>query len=212
MLVREYLVGPLCWLAAYSFIDGLHALIALVDVGVLRIVWPHAASEPWMYPPLFRSGLYMLTCRLRDIWGKMWHDLCRRPLLAVSSLILTPTKHSSVLHKLAVLVLSFVVSGSVHAAGAYAVSQDVIAASMMMVFFLVMALCIALQQLVEVAVASVISARYVRGVVTWCADAVVLLAWAYYTCPWFIAWSMMPEAIVSISMPFSLWSSDPAIS
>ncbi|KAL4893645.1 hypothetical protein BDV59DRAFT_207742 [Aspergillus ambiguus] len=204
VLAREYLLGPFCWLAAYAFIDGFHALIALVDLGLLRPV-TSARSEPWMYPTMFRSPRYILTCRLRDIWGKMWHDLCRRPLLAASLLLIPKDTAPPALKRFLVLCISFSVSGTLHAAGAYAVSQDGHAAAMMLVFFFVMALCTALQQLVAVGIARVFCGK-VRHALSWVCDAVVLLAWAYYTCPWFIAYSMMPEAIASVPLPVSLWS------
>ncbi|KAL5364488.1 membrane bound O-acyl transferase family-domain-containing protein [Aspergillus floccosus] len=157
-IARDYLLGPACWLAAYAFIDGCHALVAVAHV-ILRA---GAQAEPWMYPPLFRSPRAMLTCRLRDIWGKMWHDLCRRPLLAIS-LLLIPGNVTGTLKRLLVLFVSFAVSGCVHAAGAYAVSGDAYRGGVMVVFFVIMAGCIALQEVVALGVDKVLGGVTNKG-------------------------------------------------
>jgi hypothetical protein len=128
----------------------------------------------------------------------MWHDLCRRPLLA-TSLLLVPGGMSRTAKRLLVLLVSFAVSGCVHAAGAYAVSGSAYGASVMVVFFVAMAGCIVLQEVLALGAQRALGGGgCVGGIVRWCCDAVVLVGWAYWTCPWFIRYSMMPEAIASV--------------
>jgi hypothetical protein len=64
-LVRRFLLPPACWAACYAFIDGIHAAVALIDVGMLYLVAPTRASDPWMYPPVFGSWRYMFWPRLK---------------------------------------------------------------------------------------------------------------------------------------------------
>ncbi|KAL4733337.1 hypothetical protein BDV11DRAFT_210298 [Aspergillus similis] len=134
--VRRFLLPPACWLACYGFIDGIRAAIALLAVGGLYLVSPTLAAEPWMYPSIF------------DIWGKLWHDLCRRALVSTST-VLIPQRTPASLRRFLVGSLSFILSGFVHSAGTYAVIRDAHAVFMMMVFFILLPFFIAAQEAVS---------------------------------------------------------------
>ncbi|GLB04410.1 hypothetical protein AtubIFM57258_010376 [Aspergillus tubingensis] len=205
-VIRLFILPPVHWMASYAFVDGIHAATGVISVGVLRIISPQLAAEPWMYPPVFGAIRYMFTFSLRDIWGKMWHDLCRRPFLALS-LSLIPDSWPLGLKRLLVVCLSFMVSGVVHAAGTYAVSKDWFAASMMMFFFCVLPACVVVQQIIsDQILPRVLPAKSnISRVVIWLVDAAFVAAWGYYTSPWFLNYSRLPEAIESIPMPVSFW-------
>ncbi|OJJ65968.1 hypothetical protein ASPBRDRAFT_189399 [Aspergillus brasiliensis CBS 101740] len=205
-VIRLFILPPVCWMASYAFVDGIHAATGVFSVGVLRIISPQLAGEPWMYPPVFGAIRYMFTFSLRDIWGKMWHDLCRRPFLALS-LSLIPDSCPLGLKRLLVVCLSFMVSGVVHAAGTYAASKDWYAAFMMMFFFCVLPACVVVQQIIsDQILPRVLPAESnVSRVVIWLVDAMFVAAWGYYTSPWFLNYSQLPEAIASIPMPVSFW-------
>lgn len=136
----------------------------------------------------------------------MWHDLCRRPFLALS-LSLIPDSCPLGLKRLLVVCLSFMVSGVVHAAGTYAVSKDWFAASMMMFFFCVLPACVVVQQIIsDQILPRILPAKSnISRVVIWLVDAAFVAAWGYYTSPWFLNYSRLPEAIESIPMPVSFW-------
>ncbi|PLB48557.1 hypothetical protein P170DRAFT_438131 [Aspergillus steynii IBT 23096] len=205
ILVRKYLFGPVCWLTSYAFVDGVHALFGLVGVGALGSIAPKLSAEPWMYPPLFGPVQSLLTFRLRDIWGKFWHDLCRRPFLALS-ISLIPKSSPPYLKQLIVLYTSFTLSGVIHALGSYAVSRNLQAAGMMMFFFFVLPTCIALQQIIssELLPRLIPRNRASRAMIL-VLNAAFVWAWANLTCPWFIEYSMLPQSMASIPVPFSFW-------
>ncbi|KAH8432514.1 wax synthase family protein [Aspergillus melleus] len=204
-LVRTYLFGPVCWLTSYAFVDGVHALFGLVGVNVFGNVSPKLSAEPWMYPSLFGPVQSLFTFRLRDIWGKFWHDLCRRPFLALS-VSLIPKSAPPYLKQLVVLYTSFTLSGIIHALGSYAVSRNAQAAGMMMYFFFVLSTCIAFQQIFSgELLPRLLPQNRVSRVVIWVLDASFVWAWANLTCPWFIEYSMLPQSMASIPMPFSFW-------
>ncbi|KAL4992946.1 hypothetical protein BDV10DRAFT_190430 [Aspergillus recurvatus] len=100
----------------YMFIDGIHALVSLVAVGLLR-------DEKWRYPPFFGPVKYLLSGRLQDLWGKFWHDLLKEGLLATSSGII-PWKQSQALWSVARIWACFVLTGLVHASASYAVTRE----------------------------------------------------------------------------------------
>ncbi|KAL3444352.1 hypothetical protein BJX65DRAFT_173368 [Aspergillus insuetus] len=206
-LVRRFLLPPACWAACYAFIDGIHAAVALIDVGMLYLIAPTRASEPWMYPPVFGSWRYMLWPRLKDIWGKLWHDLCRRTLISSSSALI-PRWTPVALGRFFVGVLSFVISGMVHAAGTYAVSKDLHAVLMMMVFFILLPFFVALQEAVSVQVLEqFLPDWYITRILIWAVDVTYVVWWGYHTAPMFFSYSMIPESLASAPLPgsWSLW-------
>ncbi|THC93034.1 hypothetical protein EYZ11_007488 [Aspergillus tanneri] len=204
-LVQKYIFGPACGLTSYAFVDGIHAAFSLLGVSLPSVISPGLGAEPWMYPQLFGSVRYLFTFRLREIWGKMWHDLCRRPFLAIS-LSVIPKSAPVKFKRLIVLYTSFILSGVIHASGAYAVSQNLHAAVMTMVFFLVLPTCISLQQAVSGEILPRLLPRNALSrVVVGILDVAFLWFWATLTCPWFIEYSMLPQAMASIPIPFSLW-------
>ncbi|KAL2846865.1 hypothetical protein BJY01DRAFT_234445 [Aspergillus pseudoustus] len=206
-LVRRFLLPPACWAACYAFIDGIRAAVALLDVGALYIIAPKRASDPWMYPPVFGPWRYMFWPRLKDIWGKLWHDLCRRTLISSSSALI-PRQTPVALGRFLVGFLSFVISGVVHAAGTYAVSKDPRAVLMMMVFFILLPLFIALQEAVSVQVLErLLPDWYITRTLIWVVDVTYLIWWGYHTAPWFFSYSMIPESLASAPVPerWSFW-------
>ncbi|PYI07418.1 hypothetical protein BO78DRAFT_460560 [Aspergillus sclerotiicarbonarius CBS 121057] len=194
------------WMISYAFVDGTHAAGGVFLVGILRILSPQIAGDPWMYPPVFGAMRHMFTFSLRDIWGKMWHDLCRRPFLALS-LALIPESCPVGLKRFLVVCISFAVSGIVHSAGTYAVSKDWFAVGMMMFFFCSLPFCIAVQQIISEQILPRTLPRNssVSRIVIWLFDAAFIMAWGYYTSPWYLKYSKLPEAMASIPLPFSLW-------
>lgn len=105
-----------------------------------------------------------------------------------------------------VLYTSFTLSGVIHALGSYAVARNVHAAGMMMFFFFVLPTCIAMQQIVssELLPRLLPSNRVSRAMIL-ILDASFVWAWANLTCPWFIEYSMLPQSMASIPVPFSFW-------
>ncbi|PYH93578.1 hypothetical protein BO71DRAFT_450635 [Aspergillus ellipticus CBS 707.79] len=206
MLVQKYLLPPACWMTSYAFVDGIHAAAGVFSVGILPLIAPALAADPWMYPPVFGSLRYMFTFSLRDIWGKMWHDLCRRPFLALA-LAIIPSAAPLPLKRFLVVCLSFVVSGLVHVAGTYAVSKDWCAVAMMMLFFCVLPLCIAAQQILsEQVLPRLLPLGTFARLLIWLLDGAFVITWGYYTSPWFIKYSKLPEAMASIPLPVSFWA------
>ncbi|KAL2855565.1 hypothetical protein BJX68DRAFT_216197 [Aspergillus pseudodeflectus] len=206
-LVRRFLLPPACWAACYAFIDGIHAAVALIDVGMLYLVAPTRASDPWMYPPVFGSWRYMFWPRLKDIWGKLWHDLCRRTLISSSSALI-PRRIPVALGRFLVGFLSFVISGVVHAAGTYAVSKDLHAVLMMMVFFILLPFFVALQEAVSVQILEqFLPDWYITRILIWAADVTYVIWWGYQTAPSFFSYSMIPESLASAPLPesWSIW-------
>ncbi|KAL4971485.1 hypothetical protein BDW66DRAFT_165135 [Aspergillus desertorum] len=201
--VRRFLLPPACWLACYGFIDGIRAAIALLAVGGLYLVSPTLAGDPWMYPSIFGSWRYILWPRLKgiypalynekgnaltvvsDIWGKLWHDLCRRALR-------TPPP----LRRVFVGSFSFILSGIVHSAGTYAVIRDAHAVVMLMVFFILLPFFIAAQE----AVSTHILERFLPA-------SALTKATIWILAPWFFRYSMIPESLISIPGPlrYSFW-------
>ncbi|RAL01467.1 wax synthase family protein [Aspergillus ibericus CBS 121593] len=206
MVMQLCILPTVSWMISYAFVDGTHALGGVFSVGILRILSPQIAGEPWMYPPVFGAMRYMFTFSLRDIWGKMWHDLCRRPFLALS-LALIPETCPVVLKRFLVVCISFAVSGIVHSAGTYAVSKDWFAVGMMMFFFCSLPFFIAVQQIISEQLLPRTLPRNssVSRCVIWLFDAAFIMAWGHYTSPWYLKYSKLPEAMASIPLPFSLW-------
>lgn len=225
--VRRYLLPPACWAACWAFVDGIHATVALFSVGGLYIMSPSLAADPWMYPDVFGSLRDLFGFRLKgnpslqrgyqkkaqdltkriDIWGKFWHDLCRRALIS-SSTAVVPQQTPLALRSVLIGVFSFIISGFVHAAGTYAVNRDTHAVFMMIVFFILLPICIVVQELVS----SHIFERYIPN--WWITRALIkvlnaayVLCWGYHTAPWFFRYSMIPESLVSIPMPetWGIW-------
>lgn len=64
-VIRLFVLPPVHWMASYAFVDGIHAATGVFSVGVLRIISPQLAAEPWMYPPVFGAIRYMFTFSLR---------------------------------------------------------------------------------------------------------------------------------------------------
>ncbi|KAL3459238.1 hypothetical protein BJX64DRAFT_207096 [Aspergillus heterothallicus] len=206
--VRRFLLPPACWAACYAFVDGIRAAVALIDVGVLYLIAPKRASDPWMYPPVFGSWRYMFWPRLKDIWGKLWHDLCRRTLISTSSSLI-PRRTPLALRRFLVGVLSFVISGLVHAAGTYAVSKDYHAMLMMMVFFVLLPFFIALQEAVSAQLLErFLPDWYITRIGIWAVDVMYIIWWGYHTAPWFFSYSMIPESLASAPVPegWSFWA------
>ncbi|KAL2809843.1 hypothetical protein BJX63DRAFT_340400 [Aspergillus granulosus] len=206
-LVRRFLLPPACWAACYAFIDGIRAVFALIDVGVFYLVAPTRASDPWMYPPVFGPWQYIFWPRLKDIWGKLWHDLCRRTLISSSSALI-PRQTPVALGRFLVGFLSFVISGVVHAAGAYAVSKDLHAVLMMMIFFILLPFFIALQEAISVQLLGrLLPDGYITRILIWVVDFTYLFWWGYHTAPWFFSYSMIPESLGSAPVPewWSFW-------
>ncbi|PYH44779.1 wax synthase family protein [Aspergillus saccharolyticus JOP 1030-1] len=207
MMVRRYLLSPGCWIASYAFVDGIHSAIGVFSVGILRVFGAKYAGEPWMYPPVFGSVRHLLAFNLRDIWGKMWHDLCRNPFLTLSRAAIIPLKSIPVgTQRFLVICLTFFVSGVVHVAGTYAVSQDVCAVGMMMTFFCILPLCIAAQHLLsDRLLPLVLPHNELAQFVIWLVNMAFVTGWGHTTSPWFLDHSKLPEAIGSVPLPMSLW-------
>ncbi|KAL4748804.1 hypothetical protein BDW72DRAFT_145511 [Aspergillus terricola var. indicus] len=205
--VRRFLLPPACWVACYGFIDGIRAAIALLAVGGLYLVSPTLAAEPWMYPSIFGSWRYILWPRLKDIWGKLWHDLCRRALVSTST-VLIPQRTPAPMRKFLVGPLSFILSGFVHSAGTYAVIRDAHAVFMMMVFFILLPFFIAAQEAVSTqTLERLLPASALTSATIWSLDAAYIIWWGYHTAPWFFRYSMIPESLISIPVPvwWSFW-------
>ncbi|KAL4814416.1 hypothetical protein BDW67DRAFT_87193 [Aspergillus spinulosporus] len=205
--VRRFLLPPACWVACYGFIDGIRAVVALLAVGGLYLVSPTLAAEPWMYPSIFGSWRYILWPRLKDIWGKLWHDLCRRALVSTST-VLIPQRTPASLRRFLVGSLSFILSGFVHSAGTYAVIRDSHAVFMMMVFFILLPFFIAAQEAVSThTLECILPASALTRATIWSLDAAYIIWWGYHTAPWFFRYSMIPESLISIPVPFwwSFW-------
>ncbi|KAL4878226.1 hypothetical protein BJY04DRAFT_209434 [Aspergillus karnatakaensis] len=208
-IVRRFLLPPACWAAAYAFVDGIRAALALYAVGGLYIVSPKLAGEPWMYPAIFGPWRYIFWPRLKDIWGKLWHDLCRRALIT-SSAALIPRRTPAPLGRVLVGFLSFVISGVVHAAGTYAVTQDPYAVFMIMLFFILLPFFIATQEIVSVQILERhLPDIFITRTIIWLLDAGYLIWWGYHTAPWFFSYSMIPESLASIPVldGWSFWES-----
>ncbi|KAL6234319.1 hypothetical protein BDW75DRAFT_169323 [Aspergillus navahoensis] len=207
--VRRFLLPPACWLACYGFVDGIRAAIALLAVGGLYLISPTLAGEPWMYPSIFGSWRYILWPRLKDIWGKLWHDLCRRSLVSTST-VLIPQPTSASLRRVLVGFFSFILSGIVHSAGTFAVVRDTHAVAMMMVFFILLPFFIAVQEAVSTHVLErFLPASALTRASIWILDAAYIIWWGYHTAPWFFRYSMIPESLISIPVPlrWSFWHS-----
>lgn len=52
-------------LAIYGFVNGLHALMAFIAVGLLGPLYLGAAGEAWMYPPLFGTFIGLKSVRIK---------------------------------------------------------------------------------------------------------------------------------------------------
>ncbi|KAL4961887.1 uncharacterized protein BDV14DRAFT_179493 [Aspergillus stella-maris] len=205
--VRRFLLPPACWTASYGFVDGIRAIAALFSVGLLHLVSPTLSGDPWVYPAVFGSLKYIFWPRLKDVWGKLWHDLCRRALVS-SSIALIPQRTPLYVRRVLVGVLSFVISGIVHAAGTYAVSRDAHAVLMMIFFFIILPFFIAAQEAVNTILERALPDWYITRAVIWIFDVTYVVWWGYFTAPWFFDYSMIPESLASIPVPetWSLWS------
>ncbi|PWY65011.1 hypothetical protein BO94DRAFT_591461 [Aspergillus sclerotioniger CBS 115572] len=206
MLMQLCILPTFCWMISYAFVDGIHAAGGIFSVGILRVISPQIAGDPWMYPPVFGAMQYLFTFSLRDIWGKMWHDLCRRPFLALS-LALIPDSCPTGLKRFLVICVSFAVSGIVHSAGTYSVSKDWFAVGVMMVFFCSLPFFLAMQQIISEQILPRTFPRNssISRVAIWLFNATFLMVWGHYTSPWYLRYSELPEAMASIPLPFSLW-------
>ncbi|KAL4953042.1 hypothetical protein BDW69DRAFT_184862 [Aspergillus filifer] len=204
--VRRFVLPPVCWAASYGFVDGIRAIAALFSVGLLHLVSPTLSGDPWMYPAVFGSLKYIFWPRLKDIWGKLWHDLCRRALVS-SSIALIPQRTPLSVRRILVGVLSFVISGVVHAAGTYAVSRDAHAVLMMIFFFILLPFFIAAQEAVNAILERALPNWFITRAVIWIFNVTYVIWWGYHTAPWFFDYSMIPESLASIPVPesWSLW-------
>ncbi|KAI9369158.1 hypothetical protein BJX61DRAFT_520747 [Aspergillus egyptiacus] len=205
--VQRLLLPPACWAACYAFIAGIRAAVALFAVGGLYLVSPRLADDPWMYPPVFGPWQYIFWPKLKDIWGKLWHDLCRRALIT-SSTALVPQRTAIPLRRVLIGFLSFVISGVAHSAGTYAVSRDTHAVLMMMVFFFLLPVFITVQEVVSALIlVRILPNGWIARVIIWTLDTVYILWWGYHTAPWFFRYSMIPEALASAPVPekWSFW-------
>ncbi|KAL2819859.1 hypothetical protein BDW59DRAFT_151214 [Aspergillus cavernicola] len=208
-LVQRFLLPPACWAACYAFVDGIRAAVALFTVGGLYLVSPTLAADPWMYPPVFGSWRYIFWPKLKDIWGKLWHDLCRRALISTSTALI-PRHTPLPLRRILVGFLCFIISGVVHAAGTYTVSRDPHAVLMIISFFILLPLWIAAQEIVSGQVLGRFLPDWqITKVIIWVLDAAYVLWWGYHTAPWFFRYSMIPEALASAPLPerWSFWES-----
>ncbi|PLB36741.1 uncharacterized protein BDW47DRAFT_108026 [Aspergillus candidus] len=200
-----YLFPVSCWLAVFSFMEAVRTLYSMVTVAILGTFSDLPSGEPWMYPGWFGSVTSLFRLNLKGIWGKMWHDLCRRPLLAIS-VTMTPRRWPGALKTFFIFYLSFIISGTFHAAGAYATLQSAHSAAMMMAFFNVLPVFIALQQLLsEYLIPQLLPRGLLADGVAWSTDAVIMAVWTHWTCPWFTKYSAVPEIIASFPLPVSFW-------
>lgn len=104
------------WWAWGSFVllDGFHALLSLLAVGLLRV----DAPEDW--PPLFGDLREAYT--VRRFWGKVWHKLLLRPYVGAGQWAAARAplgRRGSAVSKLLVAFIVFLLSGCAHAAAAW---------------------------------------------------------------------------------------------
>ncbi|KAL3471228.1 membrane bound O-acyl transferase family-domain-containing protein [Aspergillus californicus] len=206
---RGLLSPPACWAASYAFVDGIRASFALFAVGGLYLVSPTLADDPWMYPPVFGSLQHFFSLKLKDIWGKFWHDLCRRALLSTATVII-PRQAPNYLRRTLIGFLSFMLSGVAHAAGTYTVTRDAQSSFVMIIFFTLIPIFIILQEIVTGQILPrFLPDWWITRAVIWILDAAYVLWWGYHTAPWFFRYSMIPEALVSVPVSgrWSLWGS-----
>ncbi|TGJ86856.1 hypothetical protein E0Z10_g1863 [Xylaria hypoxylon] len=83
-------------------------------------------ADPQQWPPMF--GDISESYSIRRCWGKFWHASLRRSTNAPGQLLLGSARPKSRLGRLsrryAMLFLSFIVSGAIHAFGSYMVTRD----------------------------------------------------------------------------------------
>ncbi|KZT51241.1 hypothetical protein CALCODRAFT_477393 [Calocera cornea HHB12733] len=106
-------------------------------------------SKPSHWPNLF--GGFQQAYTVRRFWGRAWHQLCRQFLTAnaqfVSRSILGVKKGNPLLRYLE-LYLTFFLSGAVHWVGSYALLRHHTGANRTMLFFLLQAAVITLEDFI----------------------------------------------------------------
>ncbi|KAM5477083.1 hypothetical protein MauCBS54593_000354 [Microsporum audouinii] len=179
-------------LALFGFTDGLHALTALVGVGLLD-------GEEWMYPTLFGKLEHFKRMRIKDLWGRVWHDLFRNGLLSLGQAVVPNGP--------GVLLVCFILSGLLHAAGSYSASLDTEATMWVLLFFCVQPVGVVLQEYIAFSVTSVAGELKAHPAVQKIRQTLVFTAgviFIYNTFPWACQDPGLLRAIQTASLPLSI--------
>ncbi|EFR01929.1 hypothetical protein MGYG_04929 [Nannizzia gypsea CBS 118893] len=179
-------------LALFGFTDGLHALATLIGVGLL-------GGEEWMYPALFGRLEYFKQMRIKDIWGRVWHDLFRSGFLSLSQAIAPKGP--------AVLLVCFILSGLLHAAASYSASRDTTATMWVFFFFCAQPMGVILQAYIDASVKGIAGEPKSSPIVPMVRRFLVFLAgvvFVYHTFPWACRDPGLREAINGAPLPWSL--------
>ncbi|KAI9927055.1 hypothetical protein ASPWEDRAFT_296908 [Aspergillus wentii DTO 134E9] len=176
----------------FGFIDGLHASIALLGVGLL-------SDEPWRYPTLFGKVTDLKRMRLKDLWGKLWHDLFKNGFLTVAQSVVSPGPP--------VLLFCFLLSSFVHAAASYSGSLDVRSTAWMVMFFIAQPVGVVAQGLLTVWVKDALGGSKsspLNQAVLHMVDVVVGVVLIYNVFPWMSRDVAVRGSVLSYEVPWSV--------
>ncbi|KAL4786597.1 hypothetical protein BJX76DRAFT_354961 [Aspergillus varians] len=160
----------------YMFMDGIHAIISLLAVGLL-------GEDQWRYPPFFGPVKYLLSGRLQDLWGKFWHDLLKDGLLSVVKGAL-PWKQPKLLWSVLRIWACFVLTGAVHVSASYTVSRQPLPSLCAGVFYCLQPLGILIQMSIIGAVQTLLPKSTVSIGLQRILEFAIGLLWLYCCFPW----------------------------
>ncbi|KAH8664792.1 hypothetical protein BGZ61DRAFT_367040 [Ilyonectria robusta] len=193
-------------LAIYGFIDGLHALMAFIAVGLLGPLYLGAAGEAWMYPPLFGTFIGLKSLRIKAIWGRLWHDLFKGGFLTFAKHLIPQTHLGLKATGSLQLILCFGLSALVHAAASYSASSNVRSTLKVLLFFLSQPVGDILQELwtsVALGVFGRLCSRARSQKLVTVTEFFIGVVWIYITFPWGCQDVAMREAVRGVPLLYS---------
>ncbi|KIY49537.1 hypothetical protein FISHEDRAFT_65482 [Fistulina hepatica ATCC 64428] len=94
--------------------------VALYYTVLSAVVLSTGFTRPEDWPPLF--GAFTDLCSIRELWGRVWHQMLRRPLMAHSDFVVHKLLRLArgITASVLKLIVAFLLSACIHHAGDYA--------------------------------------------------------------------------------------------
>lgn len=167
---------------------ALTAIFSLAPIFFVGILGPRAIGargEPWMFPDTFGSFRTVLDKGLAGWWGSWWHQTFRFAFNAPSKLVITclHLNHRSLPARFLQLLIAFILSGCLHAAGSLTQAGHTTPLPGPFCFFFLQAFGIVGQGLLVQVLKSAGVVQRCPKLVRQLANFVAVHVWFYFTAP-----------------------------
>ena len=147
----------------------------------------------------------LLTYSTLDIWRNFWHDLLRQSQLSVAIWLVPRTMTDPFQRNLTLIWVSFVITGTVHCAATYSISQDPWATGKLFLFFLVQPIGITMPHFLgKLRQQPGLFQFRIPSAIKWLANLAYVLVWAHLTVPWLLDEPALLDLLANIPIPGSL--------